>query len=85
MLPASSGPQAQQASPLATFISQSGEAPYGGSLADFLSRRPAATCDMCPKKNHVLSNATKGTSVLRKVFETSGGQSSRTFTCYQGR
>lgn len=41
---------------------------YGGSLADFPSHQSAATCDMCPKKHRVLSNTTKGTSVLRKVF-----------------
>lgn len=34
--------------------------------SDFLSHQSAATCDMCPKKNHVLSNTTKGTLVLQK-------------------
>lgn len=66
-----------QAFPLAIIISQGGDAPYGGSLADLLSQQSATTCDTVPRK--IMSY-----QMPRRAHQ-SGEKSSRTFICYQGR
>lgn len=66
-----------QAFPLAIIISQGGDAPYGGSLADLLSHQSATTCDAVPRK--IMSY-----QMPRRAHQ-SGEKSSRTFICYQGR
>lgn len=84
-LPPSGGPEAQQAIPSAAFISQRGDAPHGGFLADFLSRQSASTRDMCPMKNHVPSMPLMARQSCRKSSRHVGASPLEHSSCYQGR